>query len=84
MKSPPKRLGWLFVDTPLFSMQIYYSDSFHGGGAMIVIDFFYFLFFLSPWYTVPKGGAIKQSKSIKAAGMTTCPVHRPRKNSHAV
>ena len=25
-----------------------------------------------------------QSKLIKAAGMTTCPAHRPRQNSHAV
>jgi len=27
---------------------------------------------------------IKQSELIKAAGMTTCSVHRLRKNSHAV
>jgi len=42
------------------------------------------LLFFCPWYSVPKGGEITQSKLIKAAGMTTCLAHRPRKNSYAV
>jgi len=42
------------------------------------------IFLFCPWYSVPKGGKIKQSKLIKAAGMSTCLVHRPHKNCHAV
>jgi len=42
------------------------------------------IIFVCAWYSVPKGGEMKQSKLIKAAGMTTCSVHRPRKNSHSV
>jgi len=47
-------------------------------------QYYYYYYCYYYWYSVPKGGEIKQSKLIKAAGMTTCSVHHPRKNSYAV
>jgi len=55
-----------------------------GGCGICIITIIIIIIFNYPWYSVPKGGEIKHSKLIKAAGMTTCSVHRPRKNSHAV
>jgi len=50
----------------------------------VIVIFIIIFVFNCPWYSVPKGGDIRQSKLIKAVGMTTCLVHRPRRNSHAV
>jgi len=56
----------------------YYYYYFYYYYFYVYIIILLLLFF--PWYSVPKGEEIRQSKLIKAAGMTTCSVHRPRKN----
>jgi len=47
-------------------------------------SFYCIVLYCAVRYSVSKGREIKQSKLIKAAGMTTCSVHRARKHSHAV